>query len=159
MVTRPRPVKAGILFRAFPMLPGETVEGVWSASVPWSGNDDRWGRLPKHGGNLLLTNQRLLFEPLRLPKVGPAKVLAPVLDRLAEDRKAIPLADLTGVVPFSDRAPPRLRIALGNGEAETFIVLEHRMALIWNKGTSQRDDAIRRIATAANVPPESSSPR
>ena len=54
-----------ILVHAPSLEPDEVITNTWVAAVPL------WGIFSKHGGNLVLTNKRLLFEPLKIPDFAP----------------------------------------------------------------------------------------
>src|SRR3954453_11643366 len=61
-----------LTFKTHKLEPGEETERTWVAGVPFSQEDNLRGRGSKYGGNLVLTNRRLLFEPLQLAKLGGA---------------------------------------------------------------------------------------
>jgi hypothetical protein len=150
---------------------GEVVEGSWIAGIPF----ERFGggRLTRTGGTLILTNRRLLFEPLKLPAAGShglvtlLKLLAnlgrgdvPVSDigthgigtalelLVNLDRGGVPLSDISHVEAMPGKLP-HLRIVSKAGDAAVFFVAERRTATPWGRQNyDARDDAMRRITTA-----------
>ena len=134
-----------LVFKAHSLRPGEAVEAVWAAGVPWVQEDNFRGRLAKHGGKLVLTNQRLLFEPLRTPAVGrEGRAIA----AFAEGRRALDLEDVATVEPFSEKAPARIRIELDDGDSLVLGIPESRLSPMWSRKAGQRDDAVERIRAA-----------
>lgn len=157
--------------KAYELGPDEVVEGSWIAGIPF----ERFGggRLTRTGGTLILTNRRLLFEPLKLPAAGshglvaPLKLLAnlgrgdvPVADigthgigtalelLVNLDRGGVPLSDISHVEAMPGKLP-RLRVVSKAGDAAVFFVAERRMTTPWGRQNSDaRDDAMRRVTTA-----------
>jgi hypothetical protein len=157
--------------KAYELDPGEVVEGSWIAGIPF----ERFGggRLTRTGGTLILTNRRLLFEPLKLPTgrshelVTPLKLLASLgrgdvplsdigthgigttLDLLINlDRGGVPLSDISHVEAMPGRLP-RLRIVSKAGDAAVFVVVERRMTTPWGiQNSGARDDAMRCMTAA-----------
>jgi hypothetical protein len=110
----------------------------WVASVPM-------GIFSKHGGNLVLTNKRLLFEPLKTPGWTPiSKYLAP----FAEHQGSADLANLASAeaVPGSS---PKLRVLSQSGQAREFLIFVRRLSLIWSSANAAaRNEAVSTINAA-----------
>jgi hypothetical protein len=136
-------------FRTHTLQPGEALVAKWVASRSL-------GSLGLTGGNLVLTSQRLLFEPIRTPKpswfgklfgaagTGVAEVIenSGLLKELGYS-----LADIASVEPLGDR-PPKLRVLLRSGEAYDYQVLPSRLTPVFSRNTKARDDAMTRIRGA-----------
>lgn len=133
--------------RTHQLEPGEVVERSWVAGVPWSQSDSFRGRLSKYGGNLVLTNKRVLFDPLKVvtPKRGSPTGFG--LEFLG-GKRAFPLEEIASVERFSTKGPPRLKLTLDEGDEVILGVLKGRTATIWTKDTSARDEAIAMITGA-----------
>jgi len=122
---------------------GETVLGSWPASIPFK----RWdGAL--EGGNLILTEQHLLFRALRVPMVLGDVV---VLGGGRAPRWIVALADIRAVEPVSARRS-QLRVETADGNGRHFNIAAGRFASRRNKENAvARDEAIALIrAVAAN---------
>jgi hypothetical protein len=132
--------------RMHELQPGEAIQHSWVAGVPMSQQDNFRGRLSKYGGKLILTNRRLLFEPLKV--VTPTGGGGFGLEFLTAG-KAFELGEITGVEPFSSKAPARLKLTLSGGGEVVLGVLKSRTATIWSKDTSARDEAVGAISAAA----------
>ncbi len=128
----------------------ERVNRTWIAGVPFSQQDSFRGRLSKYGGNLVLTNRRLLFEPLKgmapKPRGGDSERLEPgfLIGAMAVD-----LSEIASVEPFSFKGPPRLKLTLRGGDSVVLGVMKRRSTTIWGNDTSDRDEAVEAIAAAA----------
>ncbi|HKP88548.1 MAG TPA: hypothetical protein VJT75_01110 [Thermoleophilaceae bacterium] len=113
------------------------------------------------GGKLVLTTQRLLFEPMRTPKdalLGPlAKLLgAGEIGGLANKAIdatgvlsgwAIPLSEIVAVEPIADSA--KLRVTMRSGESRVVVV----SAGLWSlrgatENVTARDEAVNALRTA-----------
>jgi hypothetical protein len=132
-----------LFFETHGLEPGEAVRRKWVASVPLG------GRFSKHGGNLVLTNKRILFEPLRIPSWTPlSKYLAP----FAEHEGSASISDMAKAEPVVGTSP-RLRLISTSGQSRDFLVFSHRLSTIWS-GSEARDDAVSAIneAIAAHQP-------
>lgn len=138
-----RPV-SHLAFKTHQLQLGESIEQAWVAGVPWTQADNFRGRLSKFGGNLVLTNRRLLFEPLTAPKVGGGLKGHDLL--FLEGMKAFDFAEIVSVEPFSTKGPPRLKLALANGEEVVLAVMRKRTATAWSKDASARDEAVAAIS-------------
>jgi hypothetical protein len=125
-----------LFFETHGLEPGEVVLRKWVASVPLG------GRFSKHGGNLVLTNKRILFEPMRLPSWTPlSKYLAP----FAEHEGSASLSDMSKVeaVPGT---PQGLRLVSASGQSRDFLIFAHRFSTIWSTSNAEsRDDALNTI--------------
>ena len=105
--------------------PGEKLIDTWVASVP-----TKSGRFAKTGGTLVLTDRRLLFEPLAL---------------FGEYARAVALGDVARVEPLIGKSP-RLTVLGHDGSALDFIVVAGRMSMVWSrKNKPVRDRAVARI--------------
>jgi hypothetical protein len=127
-----------ILFETHDFEPNEIEVKRWVASVPM-------GLLSKHGGNLVLTNKRLLFEPLKTPGWTPiSKYLAP----FAEHEGSARLMSLAGVesVPGSS---PKLRVLSETGQTKEFLIFARRFSFVWSSSNAAaRNDAVSTIKSA-----------
>jgi hypothetical protein len=141
-----RPLSHRLAFKTHKLQPGEAIERTWVAGVPWSQGDSFRGRLSKFGGNLVLTDRRLLFEPLGAPRVGGGLRGLELL--FLEGKKAFEFSDIAAVEPFSKRGPPRLKLTLGGGEEVVLAVMKGRAATMWSKDTAARDEAVAAISAA-----------
>jgi len=138
-----------LTFKTHKLEPGEAVERTWVAGVGFSQEDNFRGRLGKYGGNLVLTNRRVLFEPLQLAKLGGA--LSGKDHAFLEGKEGIELSEITVVEPFSKKGPPRLKIFFEGGEGVVLAVIKKRTTSSWNKDTSARDEAIAAISSASGA--------
>lgn len=127
---------------------GEAIQHSWVAGVPMSQKDNFRGRLSKYGGKLVLTNRRLLFEPLKVvtPNAGGGFGL-----EFLTAGKAFELGEIANVEPFSTKGPARLKLRLTGGDEVVLGVLKSRTATIWSKDTSARDEAVDAISAAAHL--------
>lgn len=120
--------------------PGETVQEAWVAGIP-----SRSGRRAAWGGTLVVTDRRLVFEPLNVPVTAGD---VPIGEIGPEHRMVCPLSDLDGV----DADPEHralLRLRARSGEEARFLVAAGRMTPVWSKKNEQaRDAAVEVIAQA-----------
>ena len=142
-------LKHRLTFQTHELEPEEEVERTWVALVTFSQEDNLRGRGAKTAGNLLLTNRRLLFEPLQLAKLG--EDLTRKDHPFLEGKEGIELSEITAVEPFSKKAPPRLKLSLADGEGLVLAVLNRRRQWMWDKDASARDEAIAAISSATGV--------
>ena len=142
-----RSLRHRLTFDTHKLEPGEEIERIWVAGVGFSQEDNFRGRLGKYGGNLVLTNRRILFEPLQLAKFGGG--LSGKQHAFLEGKEGVALSEITAVEPFSKKGPPRLKVSFGDRESVVLTVIEKRTTAIWNKDTSTRDEAIAAITGAA----------
>jgi hypothetical protein len=113
---------------------GEAILDHWVAGLP-----SKSGRTAKYGGTLVLTNKRLIWDPISVPGTLPGDMGGPMFE-VREWR----LADVTGVEPDSRRVT-LLHIDTSDGR-QTFLVSASRMAPIWSKKNGPaRDAAVTRI--------------
>ncbi|MGI9558010.1 MAG: hypothetical protein ACR2N5_08720 [Solirubrobacterales bacterium] len=103
----------------------------------WAGSKARMG-LSMHGGNLILTNRRLIFQPLKAPKVS-AKVWSAPLDQIAS---------LEHVERKGKLKPARVDVTTKDGRKQAFIVLFKRISAAWDK---QHDEAAAQAAQAISA--------
>lgn len=129
--------------KGLPLEPGEVVREAWVAGIP-----SRSGRTAKWGGTLVLTDQRLIFEPLKVPAVSHDMfmgVLGP------EYRIVCPLSELDRAEAAPD-SRSLLRVHSRSGETVDFLIAAGRFTPLWSrKNTVARDgacDAIRRAIGA-----------
>jgi len=102
--------------------PGEALLGTWVAGLP-TGRD----RGAKYGGTLVLTTQRLIWEPLNLPAVLKR---APGMRGLEGLTRGMPLDQIVAV-----RADPDRRALLqidGLEGSMRFLIAASRMSPIWS---------------------------
>ena len=122
--------------RRFDLEAGESIVDEWVAGLP-----SRSGRTATHGGTLVLTTHRLIWEALRLPPGLDQMVGGPFLDRLTS---GVPLGEVLEI-HADERRPCMLHIRTGNGEAR-FLISASRWCPIWSrKNRVARDDAVGRI--------------
>jgi hypothetical protein len=95
----------------------------------------------------VLTNRRLLFEPLRVPAVGPDGPVGTTSFGGGE----FDLSQIKSVEAFGSKPPPRIRLQLTSGGTEVFSVMDRRLLPMWTKTTAARDDALERIRAAAGL--------
>lgn len=138
-----------ITLKVHQLEPGERIEQAWVAGVPWSQTDSFRGRLSKFGGTLVLTNQRLLFEPLKPPRLKPGGPLTGWDLMFLQAAKGLDPSQIVSVEPFGTKPPPRLKLRLGTGEELVLAVMPSRRSTMFSKGTSARDEAISSISAAA----------
>ena len=100
---------------------GELVIDTWSCGVPSSPES----AVAAKEGTLVLTNRRLLFEPMRLPVLGARWLLGG--EGLSFPLDQIELAD---AVPGR---VPRLRVVLNSGESQVFLVSGARWSVPWSE--------------------------
>ncbi len=144
-------------YKAQTLKEGERMQSSWIASVAIGGKAIT-------GGNLVLTNQRLLFEPMRTPKdilLGPIarlfglKSAGDILNKTLDDTKllepwSISLPEIAAIDALLGR-PPQLRVILINGESKIFIISASRWSPIWSTVNEQaRDEVVTRLRTALN---------
>jgi len=128
-----------LFFKTHPLDEDETIIKTWVAAVPIG------GIFSKHGGNLVLTNKRLLIEPLKIPSLSQiAKYLAPFEEHEGSAR----LSELARVESLSG-TPARLRVVSKHGKTADFLILSGRFSLVWSRSNLQaRDDATESINNA-----------
>jgi hypothetical protein len=134
-------------YEAAVLAPGEVVEQVWPAA--------RYeNELKSAGGNLVLTNQRLIFEPLKtalpvsiLSKIFGHGPTAPVGEAIGELGKwellhlwSSPLGDVSDAESV---ASDRLRVHFRSGESIVFRIAAGRWVPRWQTArNSQARDAV-----------------
>src|SRR5215213_9432841 len=99
---------------------GEQVVGSWTCGIPNSPDSS----LVKQEGNLVLTTERIVYEPMRAPRQLTAV--------LGGARQSFPLSEVDQVKAPEGRQP-RLRLVLANGEAFTAILSGARFSVPWSK--------------------------
>lgn len=131
--------------KALRLDPAEMVEEAWVAGIP-----SRSGRRAKWGGTLVLTDQRLIFEPLQVPTMAGD---VPMGTLGAERRLAYALSDLEYVEAVPDsRALLRLHTRLG--QTADFLIAAGRVTPLWSrKNTVARDAAVGTINRATRRHP------
>lgn len=118
---------------------GEEVAGTWVAGLPTLG-----GRGVKYGGSLILTTQRLLWEPINLP--GVLK-LAPGLGMLDSLCRGVSLPRIVSVRPDPDRRA-LLHVDGLDGSLQ-FLIGASRLSPVWSrKNGPARDDAVAALQAA-----------
>ena len=131
------------LFETHPLEADEAISNTWVAATTFA------GIFAKHGGNLVLTNRRVLFEPLSL---GPAaKYFLP----FAEKQCSAYLSEMAR----ADAVPgivARLRLVSRQSAIAIFLISAHRFSPIWSgQNKKVRDEAVdiinRAIDQAAHV--------
>jgi hypothetical protein len=125
-----------LFFETHGLEPGEVVIRKWVASVPLG------GRFSKHGGNLVVTNKRILFEPMRVPSWTPlSKYLAP----FAEHEGSASISDMDRAEAVTG-APQSLRLVSATGQVRDFLIFAHRFSTIWSGSNAEAlDDAVTAI--------------
>jgi hypothetical protein len=118
---------------------GERVAGSWVASIPFKRFD-----LAMEGGNLVLTDQHLLFRPLRVPlAVGDWFVLTS-----GRPKWMIPLSEVRAVAAVVGKRS-QLRIETEDGTTRNVIIAAKRTAFRGNpQNAVARDEAVAAIGTA-----------
>lgn len=127
--------------RRFELEDGESIVQEWFAGIPNKG-----GRVANYGGTLVLTNNRLIWEAIRLPRrFGLDQLIGVMLG----DRKAIgvDLTDITEVRADEKRAGI-LHIDTEEGSLR-LIVSAARAPATGNR--EARDGAVDRIRKACNA--------
>jgi hypothetical protein len=137
-----------LFFDTHPLEPGEVVAHTWVASTIFL------GIFAKHGGNLILTNQRLLFEPLKMPllQLSQIPVVGPILKYIsvfADTQGSAMLSEIARAEAIPGR-PPRLRVVSKQSTAADFFVVVDRRRSIWSKNQKARDTAVEEINRAIN---------
>ena len=125
--------------RAHALEPDEVVTKTWVAATTFG------SIFSKHGGNLVLTNKRVLFEPIRIPSFAPgAKYLAP----FAEKQGSATLSEIARAEAIPGMSP-RLRLISKQSAVAEFLVLANRWSFTWS-GTNKsvRDEAVDTINRA-----------
>lgn len=122
------------------LAPGEIVEGSWVAGMPYGERSNA----TKVGGTLVLTNHRLIFEPLHLPAVVGNWGTQRWIDGQFFD---LDLDDVSGVEIDGDRRSA-IRIRCRNG-AVALNIAASRGSLVWSKkNAAARDAACAHIGAA-----------
>ena len=115
----------------------EKVIASWVASIPFK----RWDAALE-GGNLILTEQHLLFKALRTPLVVGDVI---TLSGGKKPRWIVPVSEVRSVERVPDRRS-QLRIETTGGEGRNFIIAAGRLASRKDeKNAVTRDQAIARI--------------
>jgi hypothetical protein len=124
----------------------EQLLGNWTSGVPSARADA--GFASEVSGMLLLTNQRLIFEP---SKIRRNDTLVQVTNTAISSRwHYIVLPDITGAlaVPKS----PKVQIDFANGQQLFYYVLANRLSPVWSKKSRlAAEDAAKRIDQAAKA--------
>lgn len=117
----------------------ERVLGSWVASIPFKRFD-----LALEGGNLVLTEQHLLFRPLRVPiPIGEMFLLSS-----GRPKWILPLTEVAAVSPVPDRRS-QLRIETADGKARNLIIAAGRMSSRRNpENAVARDEAVAALEAA-----------
>ena len=107
---------------------GERAVGEWIASIPFGKNS---GRFAKTGGTLILTSDRVIFEPLLAAAKLPSPphsgiILKPLKAMLRADRTIFELSELGSVEALPERGAPRLRLTCKSGTTLILAVLAKR---------------------------------
>ncbi len=130
--------------KRLPLEPQETVREAWVAGIP-----SRSGRTAKWGGTLVLTDRRLIFEPLRVPAMADEVYMG---ELGPEYRIVCPLADLDLVEAVPDRRA-MLRLHARTGATVAFLISAGRMTPSWSrKNTIARDAAVETIRRSLGRP-------
>ena len=120
--------------------PDEIVRGSWVAGIPYGERSNA----TKVGGTLVLTNRRLIFEPLHLPAVVGSWGTQRWIDGQFFD---LDLDDVSGVEIDGDRRSA-IRIRRRNG-AVALNIAASRGSLVWSKrNAAARDAACAHIGAA-----------
>jgi hypothetical protein len=132
----------------------EDVLASWIASIPFSSKS---GRAAKTGGTLVLTNTRVLFEPLgatwKLPSTrhthGISGGIKFTMKRLIRaDRGCALLSEIARVEALPERGAPRLRITSNDGFTADYAVVASRSSTPFgdqSENIQLRDDAVSKI--------------
>lgn len=128
-----------------PLEAGEVVQEAWVAGIP-----SRGGRRAKWGGTLVLTDQRLIFEPLAVPAVSHDMfmgVMGP------EYRIVCPLSELDQAEAAPD-SRALLRLHSRSGQTVDLLIAAGRLTPLWSrKNTVARDAACETIRRAIGSRP------
>jgi hypothetical protein len=128
-----------IFFETHPLEPDEVITDTWVAAIAL-------GHIgAKHGGNLVLTNQRILFEPLKVPAFGPvAKYVLPFVEKQGSAN----LSELLRAESVPGNSP-MLRLISKRSAVADFLIMSSRWTLIWlSKNKRMRDEAVEKINRA-----------
>lgn len=106
--------------RSVELADGEQAVGAWTCGIP----DSPDGSLVKHEGTLVLTTERIVYEPMRAPRALTAV--------LGGGRQSFPLTNVERVEAPEGRQP-RLRLTLVNREQFTAILSGSRFSAPWSK--------------------------
>ena len=119
--------------------PDEVITNTWVAAVPL------WGIFSKHGGNLVLTNKRLLFEPLKIPDFAPG---AKYLKFFAVEENGSNLSQISRAEAVPGGGA-RVRLISKHSNAAEFLIFASRVSSVWS-GTNKsvRDKAVQQINRA-----------
>jgi hypothetical protein len=139
-----------IFFETHPLEPDEVITDTWVAAIALGGIGS------KHGGNLVLTNQRILFEPLKIPSFAPgAKYLIP----FAEKQGSANLSEILRAEAVPGHTP-MLRLISKRSAVADFLIMASRWTLIWlSKNKKVRDEAVETINRALNQASGRDAPR
>ncbi len=123
---------------------GERLLASWTAVTT-----DSKGWVSRTNGSLLLTDQRVIFDPMQL---GGPFVVKLVNTFTSLDEHYMALADIVEVSATSGfGGSPLMRVRLTNGQSRCYCVL----ARLWNSSNKKnrpvRDDAVARIDYAARA--------
>jgi hypothetical protein len=96
---------------------------------------------------LLLTNQRLIFQPDKT-KRSEHEIVQVANSVFLVDSHYIALTDIAGV-SMAQRG--RIKVDLANGQSRHYMIMAHRLSPIWSKKSrSVREEAAEQINKAAN---------
>ena len=120
--------------------PGEEVRDAWVAGIPYRG-----GRAAKWGGTLVLTDRRVLFEPLNVPVVVEGTSFG-TMGR--EHRASAALGDLESVEAVPEHRA-LLCLHLRDGVEVRFLISAGRTTVMWSaKNRVARDAAVAALSAA-----------
>jgi hypothetical protein len=130
-----------LFFATHPLEPDEVITKTWVAATTFG------GIFSKHGGNLVLTNKRVLFEPLKIPGFAPgAKYVEPFAEK--QGSATLPEIARAEAVPGLS---PRLRLISKQSAVADFLVLASRWSFNWSsKNIAVRDKAVEEINQAVS---------
>lgn len=131
-----------MITRADWLAPDEAETDRWTAAVPTLG-----GRGSKYGGQLVLTSERLVWQPLRISAYTVAhEHLVPI--EAGGEWWELALVDVDRVEPDPKRRA-LLHIVARDGARTSFLVADGRFGPVWSrKNGAARDRAIGRITEA-----------
>jgi hypothetical protein len=135
-----------IVFETHPLEPDETIAKTWAASTVL------FGIFAKHGGNLVLTNKRVLFEPINV-KAWPSFPITKYLLPFAEKQGSAYLSEVERAEAVPGMSA-RLRVISKQSTVADFLISASRFSSIWSSANKKtRDEAVAAINHAVGHKP------
>jgi hypothetical protein len=136
-----------ILFETHRLEEDEFVKKSWAASLVW------FSIFTRRGGRLILTNKRVLFEPLNM-KVLSLLPMAKYFMPFIGEQGSTSISEIARVEILPGRVA-RMRLISKRSTHVDFLVMARYVSPIWSgKNKAARDDAVAEINRAIGIAPE-----